>query len=39
LNVGINNAWVNVPGSEATNQVFIPLNPANPAVFYRLTLP
>ncbi|HEX5218341.1 MAG TPA: autotransporter-associated beta strand repeat-containing protein [Verrucomicrobiae bacterium] len=39
LNVGLNNGWVNVPNSETTNEVFIPLNPANPAVFYRLTLP
>jgi fibronectin-binding autotransporter adhesin len=39
LSVGISGTWVNVPGSELTNQVFIPINPANPTVFYRLTLP
>jgi hypothetical protein len=39
LAVGINNNWVNVPNSQATNQVFIPISPSSPAVFYRLVLP
>jgi hypothetical protein len=37
--IGISNNWVNVPGSQNTNQMFIPVNPLNPAVFYRLLLP
>jgi fibronectin-binding autotransporter adhesin len=39
LNVGLSGTWFNVTGSELTNQVFIPINPANPTVFYRLHLP
>jgi hypothetical protein len=39
LNVGISNNWTTVANSTLTNQVIVPLNPANPTVFYRLTLP
>jgi fibronectin-binding autotransporter adhesin len=39
LSVGLSGTWFNVADSENTNQVFIPINPANPTVFYRLTLP
>lgn len=31
--------WVNVNGSTSTNQFTIPINPANPSVFYRLVYP
>jgi hypothetical protein len=33
---GIGAGWANVPGSTATNQVVISVNPANGCVFYRL---
>jgi autotransporter-associated beta strand protein len=33
---GIGPNWFNVAGSSATNQVSIPIDPANPAVFFRL---
>jgi hypothetical protein len=39
VNVGISNNWFTVPGSATTNQIFMPLNPANGAVFYRLIYP
>jgi hypothetical protein len=39
LSVGLSGTWFDVTGSTATNQVFVPINPANPTVFYRLTLP
>lgn len=39
LSVGLNGTWFDVAGSESTNQVFLPIDPANPTVFYRLTLP
>jgi fibronectin-binding autotransporter adhesin len=39
LAVGLANNWANVAGSTTTNQVIVPINPANPTVFYRLTLP
>jgi hypothetical protein len=32
-------AWVNVPGSTGVNSVSIPMDPAQPTVFYRLQLP
>ncbi len=38
INVGLSGTWFDVAGSAATNQVFLPLNPANPTVFYRLRL-
>ena len=28
--------WVNVPGSAATNQIVIPINPSNGSVYYRM---
>lgn len=31
--------WFIVPGSVATNAVFLPINPVNRSVFYRLTSP
>ena len=36
LSKGLSTNWVNVPNSTSTNTVVMPLNPANPAVFYRL---
>lgn len=39
LSAGLNDAWIDVPGSAATNQMTFPVNPANPTVFYRLTYP
>ncbi|MGC3959514.1 MAG: autotransporter-associated beta strand repeat-containing protein [Verrucomicrobiota bacterium] len=39
LAVGISTNWTAVAGSTATNQVFVPVVPGNPSVFYRLTLP
>lgn len=31
--------WTTIPGSTATNRVFVPIDPANGSVFYRLALP
>jgi fibronectin-binding autotransporter adhesin len=39
LNVGLTSTWATVGGSTTTNQVIVPVNPANPTVFYRLALP
>jgi hypothetical protein len=39
LSVGLSTNWVNVSGSTGTNQVIMPLNPANGTVFYRLMFP
>jgi fibronectin-binding autotransporter adhesin len=39
LGVGLSTNWVTVPGSTATNEVSIPINAANPAVFFRLQYP
>jgi autotransporter-associated beta strand protein len=36
LNVGISTNWVDVPGSESTNQIAFPINPTNGTVFFRL---
>ena len=36
LSTGLGTNWVDVSGSSATNQVIQPIDPANPAVFYRL---
>jgi hypothetical protein len=36
LGLGLSTNWGDVPGSVGTNQMDVPLNPANPAVFYRL---
>jgi hypothetical protein len=37
VSVGISTNWVNVSGSTTTNQVVVPINPANGTVFYRIT--
>ena len=37
--VGLGTNWVTLPGSTTTNQVAVPLNPANGSVFYRLAVP
>lgn len=39
LNTGLSGTWHPVPNSTATNVMSIPVNPANPTVFYRLTYP
>ena len=39
INTGLDSTWVAVPGSTATNLMTLPVNPANPTVFYRLSLP
>jgi autotransporter-associated beta strand protein len=39
LNIGITTNWFVVTGSAATNQMVMPLNPANGSVFYRLVYP
>jgi autotransporter-associated beta strand protein len=39
LGVGLSTNWFTVPGSSSTNEVSIPINPANPAVFFRLQYP
>jgi fibronectin-binding autotransporter adhesin len=39
LSVGVSGTWFDVAGSTTTNQVYMEINPANPTVFYRLTLP
>lgn len=36
LNVGIANNWVTIPGTAGVTSTNITINPANPAVFYRL---
>jgi fibronectin-binding autotransporter adhesin len=38
-NVGISNNWVTVQDSASTNVVTMPINRANPSVFYRLRTP
>jgi len=39
LSTGLSGTWFAVAGSTTTNQVIVTINPANPTVFYRLTLP
>jgi hypothetical protein len=36
---GIGNNWVTVPSSSLTNQVTVPVDPANGSVFFRLIYP
>jgi hypothetical protein len=36
LNIGLNNNWAEVPNTTTTNKVFLPINPANGTVFFRL---
>lgn len=37
--VGLSGTWYEVSGSDATNQVTVTVDPANPTVFYRMTYP
>ncbi|MDE3067939.1 MAG: autotransporter-associated beta strand repeat-containing protein [Verrucomicrobiota bacterium] len=39
LDVGLGTNWVDVAGSSGTNQITLPLNPANGVVFFRLVYP
>jgi hypothetical protein len=39
INAGLSATWFAVAGSTATNSMTFPVNPANPTVFYRLSLP
>jgi hypothetical protein len=39
LGIGLNTNWFTVTGSSLTNQVFIPIAPANGSVFFRLAYP
>ena len=39
LSVGLGSNWSPVPNSDTTNAVTIPVNPANPSVFYELIYP
>lgn len=39
LSVGLTTNWLDVASSTQTNQVSVPISPANPAVFFRLTYP
>jgi fibronectin type 3 domain-containing protein len=39
LNAGLGANWFVVPGSTVTNQLSLPINPANPSVFLRLVSP
>ena len=36
LNVGLNTNWITLSGSDATDQVFLPIGPAGGSVFFRL---
>jgi hypothetical protein len=37
--VGLGTNWATVPGSVATNQMILPINPTGGSVFYRLVSP
>jgi hypothetical protein len=39
LTAGLGTNWTRIPSSSTTNQMIIPINPANPAVFYKLVYP
>ena len=39
LTSGLGTNWINVPGSDQTNQMTVPLNSTNGAVFFRLVRP
>jgi autotransporter-associated beta strand protein len=39
IGVGLATNWYTVPGSTNVNSVSVPINPANPAVFFRLVYP
>ena len=36
LDKGIRTNWVTIPGSETNTSMVVPINPANPTVFYRM---
>ncbi len=37
LGVGVSTNWFPVPGSMTTNRLYLPIDPNNPAVFFRLS--
>jgi len=39
LNAGLGTNWVTLPGSNATNSIALPVNPANQSCFFRLISP
>jgi fibronectin type 3 domain-containing protein len=39
LTTGLGTNWVTVPGASATNQMFLPISPSSPSVFFRLSYP
>jgi pectate lyase len=39
LTAGLNTNWFNIAGASATNQMFLPIDPANGSVFLRLVYP
>ena len=39
LGSGVGTNWVTVPGSTATNQIFVSIHPANGSVFFRIVYP
>jgi hypothetical protein len=39
LVAGLGTNWFSIPGSSGTNQMFFPLSPTNPSVFFRLAYP
>ncbi len=39
IDMGLSSNWFTVPGSSAVNEVVIPIDPANGAVFFRLVYP
>ncbi len=39
IGAGLGPTWTTVPDSTATNQIFVPINPANGSAFFRLVYP
>ena len=39
FNAGIGSVWYDVGNSTTTNQITVPIDPANPTVFYRMISP
>jgi len=39
INTGLSTNWLTIPGTDATNQALVPVNPANGSVFFRLIYP
>jgi len=39
IDEGLGTNWVDVSGSDATNQISIPINTATGSVFFRLVFP